>query len=86
MTETIPAEVILAMSRDCLDSEHTGGEQMVRAALRAAEFLGWVMVPTEATATMECAVDPSTCEGGNDHWPAPEYPWQRMIAARPKVP
>lgn len=78
--DTIPESVLEAMARRCIDSEHQGGEQMVRAALQAAEALGYVLVPKELTdAMLEAAYD-----GYHNYRTAPER-WTDMIAAAPKV-
>lgn len=58
MTETIPAEVIEKMAdqvgpRGYSQKDEDGTSmKCVRAALKAAEAMGWVMVPTEATEAM----------------------------------
>lgn len=94
MTETIPAEVIEKMANAILDNfwgcDCAPTVDDMKTALKAAEAMGWVMVPTEATDKMQD--DGNEMGAGFIQCPADWNDnaalniWKRMIAARPKVP
>lgn len=90
MTETIPDEVIEKMAnaswREAWEGESDPAP--ITAALKAAESLGWVMVPMEATEAMR-----ETAKAARARQPEGTVPgmsmadaYRAMIAARPKVP
>lgn len=88
MTDTIPDEVIRAMAQeiegdyDMAPSRDDCTENDIRAALSAADKLGYVLVPREPTeAMLNAAFD--VCNLGGDAQPTEI--WPEMIAAAPKV-
>lgn len=85
MTETIPAEVLSAMGNTLPYGDNETRCRDIAWALKAAEAMGFVMVPTEATEAMRDAAD--DLADPHDHgYVSPGRAYRAMIAARPKVP
>jgi uncharacterized Ntn-hydrolase superfamily protein len=106
MTETIPDEVIEKMADQFYEERVVDGHwkimahdwqalqdltEKMRAALKAAEAVGWVMVPVKATDHMvNKGYEKANSIGPNVFGAIPDtacdLAYRAMIAARPKVP
>lgn len=76
MSETIPTDVIVNMAQrtlyDCTETPKPYVVERMRNALKAAEAMGWVMVPVRATGTMMLAgrrpIMARDCLQGSGDW------------------